>query len=354
MKKTLIINLLLITGIMAINTVHAKAPEFTIQQKDISHLPVWHRIKHTIQNRFEHVFNSKKKLQDIIRQGNTVVKFYRPGCKYCTYIDPILKSVAESTSDVTFISVNLDAQTRDYKKQYGFEYVPTVLYFKNGKEIMRHDSKEGTITVADIKNNIAHAFTTKQAQPMAQSSSLLAKDEKACIQMLISLAEAHITELSAQLNAFFDTKGNKDPYKMHVEKFHQILMRIDEAIATPLKKAVESSKNPEYKKALELMQSIVEDLHKNLGEAHAVFKANEGKDALTAAAKLGDLKKDADVRRPIMEQKLKALHAQLRSLDAGLADQIDKLHKSLPKIFENELSNLVLLNRLKERLKMTK
>lgn len=205
-----------------------------------------------------------------------------------------------------------------------------------------------------IKKN-AKAIQCAQAPRSSNAKAALSEfgaQERACIETLITLAEAHIVELSAQLHAFFDTKGNKDPYRVHVEKFYQILMKVDKSIASPLKAAIASTQNSEYKKVLELMQNIVQDLHKNLFDAHAAFKKNEDKDPLVAALALGDLKKDADIRRPQIEGKLKTLHTELLKLDKDLANQIDALHKSLPKIFESELSNLVLLNRLKQRLNM--
>lgn len=344
--------------------------EFTITARNVSKLPLWYRIKHALQTQVDRAFNNKKTLKDLTQHGNVVVKFYRPGCKYCVHIDPLIEQIkSEFAHDVTFINVNLDAQTREYKSIYSFDTVPTVIYFKNGKEVLRHGSNNGTITKDEIKSNIESAFIKKHhahraknltdqtvvAHPKASKANHTTKlnqKERACIEMLITLAQAHITELSTQLHAFFDTKGNKDPYRIHVEKFYEILMKVDKSITSPLKAAIKSTKNNEYKNVLTLMQDIVQDLHKNLFDAHAAFKNNEGKDPLVAALALGDLKKDAEVRRPQIEGKLKTIHAELLKLDPDLAHQIDALHKSLPKIFESELSNLVLLNRLKQRLSM--
>jgi len=354
----LFIGLVVVTTLAA-PVVHAKpshtknSPEITVSVKNITHLSLLHRIKHTLQERIERALNTHKKLKDIVKHGNVVVKFYRPDCKYCTYIDPILKAVEETAAqNVTFVHVNLNAQTTDYKKSYNLESVPTVIYFKHGKEQMRHGSEDGTITTDKIEDNIAQVFHGKRAQSAKQANCRLSKSERSCIALLISLAELHITELSAQLHAFFDTKGNKDSYGVHVEKLYQILMKIDKAIVPPLDAAIRETKNAGYKELLVLVEGLVRDLHTNLHEAHAVFKKNEGKDSLVAAAALGLLKKSADARRPQIEQKLKDLHTSLLGLDKDLANQIDALHKSLPKIFESELSNLVLLNRLKQRLSM--
>ena len=159
MKKLIFVcSLFLLPLAMPIMTIQ-NSPEITISAKNIAKLPLWHRIKHTIEQRLESTFKIQKKLKDLIKHGNVVVKFYRPGCKYCIYIDPILDAVKNKFAhNVTFISVNLNEQSMDYKKAYDFEYVPTVVYFKDGKEVLRHGSESGTITKQEIKKNLRSAF----------------------------------------------------------------------------------------------------------------------------------------------------------------------------------------------------
>lgn len=158
-KKILLISSLFLLSLAMPMMATQNSPEITISTKNIAKLPLWYRIKHTIEQRLESTFKTRKKLKDLIKHGNVVVKFYRPGCKYCVYIDPILDKVKNKFDhNVTFISVNLNEQTMDYKKAYGFEYVPTVVYFKDAKEVLRHGSESGTITLEEIKKNIKTVF----------------------------------------------------------------------------------------------------------------------------------------------------------------------------------------------------
>lgn len=159
MKKLLILSSLFLLPIATPVLAIQNSPEITISPKNIAKLPLWYRIKHTIEQRLETVFKTEKKLKDLIKRGNVIVKFYRPSCRFCVYMDPILDAMKNKfVHDVTFVSVNLNAQTMDYKKAYDFEYVPTVVYFKDGKEVLRHGSEGGAITSQEIENNIKTSF----------------------------------------------------------------------------------------------------------------------------------------------------------------------------------------------------
>jgi thiol-disulfide isomerase/thioredoxin len=158
-KKILLISSLFLLALTMPVMAIQNSPEITISTKNITKLPLWYRIKHTIEQRLESTFKIQKKLKDLIKHGNVVVKFYRPGCRYCVYIDPILDTIKNKFAhNVTFISVNLNEQTENYKATYDFEYVPTIVYFKDGKEVLRHGSESGTITAQEIKKNIRSAF----------------------------------------------------------------------------------------------------------------------------------------------------------------------------------------------------
>lgn len=181
------------------------------------------------------------------------------------------------------------------------------------------------------------------------TSQKLSTQEREYLQQLIAHASAHAARLSNQLHAFFDTKGNKEPYKTHVQKFFDILVSVDETIIAPLEETMDVSQG-EYKQLLGKMHAIVMDLREHLVEAHKTFKKNEGKGFLAVSNALGNLKETVGNRLPIIEHKLSDLHNHLLGVDSDLAVSIDTLTKSLPKIFEIKLSNLVVVTRVKQRL----
>ncbi len=203
---------------------------------------------------------------------------------------------------------------------------------------------------------IAIMLVSMVSLPIIQSTNLnaapsgLSTEERVNLEQLVAQASAHAAHLSKQLHSFFDTKGNKESYKAHVLKFKEILDSVDANIVTPLDKVTKETANPEYKALLIEMMAIVMELREQLVYAHKTFKSNEGRGFLAVSTALSDLKENVGNRLPSLEQKLKVFHANMLDIDADLAMAIDNLTKSLPKIFEIKLSNLVVITRVKQRL----
>ena len=64
-----------------------------------------------------------------------LVDFYAPWCHACNQMKPeIAKAMKEN---VTIYKVNID-EYREVAIKYGVRYLPTVLSFKDGKEVDRH------------------------------------------------------------------------------------------------------------------------------------------------------------------------------------------------------------------------
>lgn len=188
------------------------------------------------------------------------------------------------------------------------------------------------------------------APASAASACRLAPQEREYLEQLIAQASAHAARLSIQLHSFFDTKSNKEPYKVHVQKFQDILVSVRENIIAPLETTIAATPEGDYKTLLNQVLSIVIDLGQNLEIAHATFKKNEGNGFLAVSNALGNLKDTMGKRLPTLEKKLKTFHNSLLKFDTDLAASIDNLLRSLPKIFEIKLSNLVVVTRVKQRL----
>lgn len=349
MKRIFIISIIA-TLFLGVTESALASTELSITPKKVDHASILQRIKYVFQQNLERVFNTKKQLKDIIRDGNVVVKFYRPECRYCKTLEPMInKAKIKFAQDVTFIDVNLNAQTTDYKKTYKFDSVPTIVYFKDGKEFLRHGSNDGQITQQEIEANIARLMNGEK-HAKKTSNGKLNEEERACLNLLISLAESHAIQLSEQLHEFFDTDNNKESYKDHISKFYTLLMNIDDAIIAPLRKAIKSSQNPKCKKMLTLLETLVKELHDNLKEVHDLLEKHVGKKSIELAQALGKYKDKAEKNAPRIEATLKELFSTLQSLDQGLAQKIQGIQKSLQSNFEMKQSNLVLLSRLKKRM----
>ena len=88
-------------------------------------------------------------------QDKAVVLFYKPSCPYCVYLDGKFKALAQQNNrNAQFIMIDIQQKDPLYKANFGFSTVPTVVYFKNGKQVTSHGSDNKTITVARMQTNV--------------------------------------------------------------------------------------------------------------------------------------------------------------------------------------------------------
>jgi len=69
-----------------------------------------------------------------------VVKFWAPWCMPCSILKPEFnKAKAKLSKKVKFVEYNVDLHGEPLRK-YNIEVIPTMLIFKNGKEVSRDSS----------------------------------------------------------------------------------------------------------------------------------------------------------------------------------------------------------------------
>lgn len=94
---------------------------------------------------------SEEELNNIIKTGNVIVDFHGEAwCGPCQQLAPVYKKVAEDTPNITFVKVNVDEV-----KRTDLHGVPTLVFFKEGKEL---DRKTGALDDATLRELIKKTF----------------------------------------------------------------------------------------------------------------------------------------------------------------------------------------------------
>jgi len=86
------------------------------------------------------MININNNFKDEVTNNNglTIVDFWAPWCGPCKMFGPIFESVSSIKNDVKFCKLNVDEDNENISKEYGVMSIPTVILFKDGKEINRN------------------------------------------------------------------------------------------------------------------------------------------------------------------------------------------------------------------------
>ena len=79
---------------------------------------------------------NNKTFSSVTRKGLVLVDFWAPWCGPCKIIAPTLNEIAEETDKVTIAKLNVD-HNQPVAKKYKVRNIPTMILFKDGREIKR-------------------------------------------------------------------------------------------------------------------------------------------------------------------------------------------------------------------------
>ena len=78
-----------------------------------------------------------KPFNEILSENqNVVVQYYADWCGPCQMLKPVLEQISNEMDDVAFVRVNIEDH-RELAVEAGVQSIPTVLFFKDGKETDR-------------------------------------------------------------------------------------------------------------------------------------------------------------------------------------------------------------------------
>lgn len=90
----------------------------------------------------------------VIANGTVIVDFYADWCGPCKKLAPFFeKAAGEMSNKATFAKVNIDNAPKTASK-YHIATIPTVIVFKDGKEVRRRTGGSDQQTIRDLTNSL--------------------------------------------------------------------------------------------------------------------------------------------------------------------------------------------------------
>ena len=78
------------------------------------------------------------KKEVIENKGITIVDFWAPWCGPCKMFGPIFENAQNKYEDIKFCKLNIDEDSSNVSEDFGVMSIPTIIAFKDGKEVKRN------------------------------------------------------------------------------------------------------------------------------------------------------------------------------------------------------------------------
>lgn len=89
----------------------------------------------------------------LMENSIVVIDFFATWCPPCKMLSPIIEEFASSRDDVKVVKVNID-EYKSIADKYEIYAVPTIVFFKDNKEVKRHKGFLGISQLNEIVDSL--------------------------------------------------------------------------------------------------------------------------------------------------------------------------------------------------------
>jgi len=97
---------------------------------------------------------SGKEFESLIGRGVSLIDFHAPWCAPCHLQEPIVRQLARQFDGKAFVSKMNIVKNRGIALELGIKGIPTLIIFKNGKEVQRFVGLQSADTLSEAIEKI--------------------------------------------------------------------------------------------------------------------------------------------------------------------------------------------------------
>lgn len=91
---------------------------------------------------------NEEEFKNEVKEGLVLVDFFATWCGPCRMMASVLEDAEKELKDVKIIKIDVD-ESEDLARSFGIMSIPTIMLFKDGKEV---DSHIGLMSIDKLKN----------------------------------------------------------------------------------------------------------------------------------------------------------------------------------------------------------
>ena len=82
------------------------------------------------------IYGNENNFNELINKGEVLVDFFATWCGPCRMLGPVLEELSNDRTEVKIVKIDVD-ECPNLARSFGIMSVPTLLLFKDGKEISK-------------------------------------------------------------------------------------------------------------------------------------------------------------------------------------------------------------------------